>query len=178
MNNSTSYFSIKGLVGAGKSSLIKCLPALLELEGCKIVSEPIHLYTSFMEGLYNPLGELQMDPIQSVVVGQLHIIQLSRRYYNDQVFKASLACQHIVVSEQSICLSYSFVETHFRMKSMSAFSKDFLNKCSTWILYSFNSGGSLLSIFLGQEDLSQLITVVNGTNDGSTVRPFVLGFRW
>ena len=63
MNNSTSYFSIEGLVGAGKLSLIKCLPTLLEPEGCKIVSEPVHLYTSFMEGLYNPLEELQMDPI-------------------------------------------------------------------------------------------------------------------
>ena len=93
MINSTSYFSIKGLVGAGKSSLIKCLPALLEPEGCKIVSEPVHLYTSFMEGLYNPLEELQMDPIQSVVAGQSHIIQLSRCYYNDQVFEALLAHQ-------------------------------------------------------------------------------------
>ena len=128
MNNSTSYFSIKGLVGAGKSSLIKCLPALLEPEGCKIVSEPVHLYTSFMEGLYNPLEELQMDPIQSVVAGQSHIIQSSRCYYDDQVFEASLAHQCIVVSEWSICLPYAFVETHFRMKSMSAFSKDFLNK--------------------------------------------------
>ena len=128
MNNSTSYFSIEGLVGAGKSSLIKWLPTLLELEGCKIVSEPIHLYTSFMEGLYNPLEELQMDPIQSVVAGQLQIIQSSRHYYDDQVFKTSLACQCIVVSERSICLPYSFVNTDFRMKSMSAFSKDFLNK--------------------------------------------------
>ena len=69
MNNSTSYFSIEGLVGAGKSSLIKCLPALLESEGCKIVSEPIHLYTSFMEGLYNPFKELQIDPIPKVANG-------------------------------------------------------------------------------------------------------------
>ena len=115
-------------MGAGKSSLIKCLPALLEPEGCKIVSEPVHLYTSFMEGLYNPLEELQMDPIQSVVAGQLHIIQSARHYYDDQVLEASLAHQHIVVSEQSICSPYAFVETHFRRKSMSAFSKDFLNK--------------------------------------------------
>ena len=128
MNHSTSYFSIHGLVGAGKSSLLKCLPALLESEGCKIVSEPVHLYTSFMEGLYNPLEELQMDPIQSVVAGQSHIIQLSRLYYDDQVFEASLTRQCIVVSEHSICLPYAFVETHFRMKSMSGFSKDFLNK--------------------------------------------------
>ena len=117
-------------MGAGKSSLIKCLPALLEPEGCKIVSEPIHLYTSFMEGLYNPLEELQMDPIHSVVVGQLHIIQSSRCYYDNQVFEASLACQCIVVSERSICSPYAFVETHFTMKSMSAFSKGFLNKQS------------------------------------------------
>ena len=82
MNSSVSYFSIEGLVGAGKSSLIKCLPTLLEPEGCKIVSEPVHLYTSFMEGLYNPLEELQMDPIQSVVAGQSHIIQLARCYYD------------------------------------------------------------------------------------------------
>ena len=115
-------------MGAGKSSLIKCLPALLEPEGCKLVSEPVHLYTSFMEGLYNPLEELQMDPIQSVVAGQSHIIQLSRRYYDDQVFKASLTHQRIVVSERSICSPYAFVKTHFRMKSMSACSKDFLNK--------------------------------------------------
>ena len=115
-------------MGAGKSTLIKCLPALLEPEGCKIVSEPIHLYTSFMEVLYNPLEELQMDPIQSVVAGQSHIIQSSRCYYDDQLFKALLARQRIVVSEWSICSPYAFVETHFRMKSMSAFSKDFLNK--------------------------------------------------
>ena len=50
--------------------------------------------------------------------------------------------------------------------------------CSTRVLYSFDSSGSLLSVFLGQGDLSQLITVVNGTNDGSMVRPFVLGFGW
>ena len=50
--------------------------------------------------------------------------------------------------------------------------------CSTRVLYSFDSGGSLLSVFLDQGDLSQLIAVVNGTNDGSTVRPFVLGFGW
>ena len=127
-NFSTSYFSIEGLVGAGKSSLIKCLPALLEPEGCKVVSEPVHLYTSFMEGLYNPLEELQMDPIQSVVAGQSHIIQASTRYYDDRLFEATLARHRIVVSERSICSPYSFVETHFRMKSMSAFSKDFLNK--------------------------------------------------
>ena len=127
-NFSTSYFSIEGLVGAGKSSLIKCLPALLEPEGCKVVSEPVHLYTSFMEGLYNPLEELQMDPIQSVVAGQSHIIQVSTRYYDDRVFQASLARHCIMVSEWSICSPYSFVETHFRMKSMSVFSKDFLNK--------------------------------------------------
>ena len=53
-----------------------------------------------------------------------------------------------------------------------------LSICSMQVLYSFDSGGSLLSIFLGQEDLSQLIVVVNCTNNGSTVRPFVLGFRW
>ena len=78
MNSSASYFSIEGLVGAGKLSLIKCLPALLEPEGCKIVSEPVHLYTSFMEGLYNPLEELQMDPIQSVVAGQSHINSIGK----------------------------------------------------------------------------------------------------
>ena len=128
MNSSASYFSIDRLVGAGKSSLIKCLPTLLEPEGCKIVSEPVHLYTSFMEGLYNPFEELQMDPIQSVVVGQLHIIQLARHYYDDQVFETSLAHQHIMVSERSICSPYAFVKTHFRRKSMSTFSKDFLNK--------------------------------------------------
>ena len=50
------------------------------------------------------------------------------------------------------------------------------NNCSMQVLYSFNFGRSLLSVFLGQGDLSQLIAVVNGTNDGSTVRPFVLGF--
>ena len=115
-------------MGAGKSSLIKCLPTLLEPEGCKIISEPIHLYTSFREGLYSPLEELQMDPIQSVVAGQSHIIQSARHYYDDQVFEALLAHQHIVVSEQSIFSPYAFVKTHFRRKSMSAFSKDFLNK--------------------------------------------------
>ena len=128
MNNSTSNFSIEGLQGAGKSSLIKNLPTLLEPEGCKRVSEPVHLYTSSMEVLYNPLKELQMNPIQSVVAGQSHIIQLSRCYYNDQVYNALLACQCIMVSDWSICSPYAFVETHFRMKSMSAFSKDFLNK--------------------------------------------------
>ena len=47
---------------------------------------------------------------------------------------------------------------------------------STRVLYSFDSGGSLLSTLLGQGDLFQLIAVVNGTNDGSTVKTFVLGF--
>ena len=47
---------------------------------------------------------------------------------------------------------------------------------STRVLYSFDSGGFLLYTSLGQGDLSQLIVVVNGTNGGSTVKPFVLGF--
>ena len=61
-------------------------------------------------------------------MGQSRIIQSSRHYYDDQVFEVLLARQRIVVSERSSCLPYAFVETHFRMKSMSAFSKDFLNK--------------------------------------------------
>ena len=52
------------------------------------------------------------------------------------------------------------------------------NNCSMWVLYSFDSGRSLLSTLLGQGDLSQLIAVVNGKNGGSTVKPFVLGFGW
>ena len=114
MNSFCKLFQYRGVGGCRQVVLIKCLPTLLEPEGCKIISEPVHLYTSFMEGLYNPLEELQMDPIQSVVVGQSHIIQSARHYYDDQVFEASLARQHIVVSERSICSPYAFVKTHFR----------------------------------------------------------------
>ena len=65
---------------------------------------------------------------------------------------------------------------HLRGKAARTTASKGPSKCSMQVLYSFDSGRSLLSIFLGQGDLSQLIAVVNGTNDGSMVRPFVLGF--
>ena len=120
-----SYFSLEGLVGSGKSSVLKILASFLKKEKkpFSVVSEPVFLFTKYQEGVYNPLVEMQKDPTRNMVTAQMHILTQSRDYYSRALLTDSSS---LIVSDRSIFSCYAFIDCYFRKKYFTRFSKDFM----------------------------------------------------
>ena len=78
------YFSLEGLVGSGKMTVLKFLVGtyMKERKVCHVVTEPLNVFLHYKDGAYNPLHEVQRDPIRNIVPGQIHIITESRKHYS------------------------------------------------------------------------------------------------
>ena len=118
------YFSVEGLVGSGKSSVLKFLRGH-KFAGtivCETLQEPAEEYRTYKQGLYDPLHEMQKDPKGNVACGQMHILQCSAIFYQRHL----TPLYPLIVSERSILSPYIFLDCYHREGYLSTFSKDYL----------------------------------------------------
>ena len=118
------YFSLEGLVGSGKSSVLKflCGHKFGGSVVCQTLQEPAEQYRTYKNGLYNPLHEMQSDPRGNVACGQMHILDRSALFYQHNL----TPMYPLVVSERSILSPYIFLDCYHREGHLSTFSKDYL----------------------------------------------------
>ena len=117
------YFSLEGIVGSGKMTVLRLLVGcfIRERNVCHVVTEPVNSFTNFKGGAYNPLLEMQRDPSRNIVVGQMHVLNESRRHYSSFIGNFPL-----VMSDRSIFSSYVFIDCYFCKGFFTPFSKDFI----------------------------------------------------
>ena len=117
------YFSLEGIVGSGKMTVLRLLVGcfIRERNVCHVVTEPVNSFTNFKGGAYNRLLEMQRDPSWNIVVGQMHVLNESRRHYSSFIGNFPL-----VMSDCSIFSSYAFIDCYFRKGFFTPFSKDFI----------------------------------------------------
>ena len=117
------YFSLEGIVGSGKTTVLRLLVGcfIRERNVCHVVTEPVNSFTNFKGGAYNPLLEMQRDPSQNIVAGQMHVLNESRRHYSSFIGNFPL-----VMSDRSIFSSYVFIDCYFCKGFFTPFSKDFI----------------------------------------------------
>ena len=95
-----------------------------ERKVCQVVTEPFNVFLHYKDGVYNPLYEIQRDPIRNIVPGQIHIITESRKHYSTVLgWNAS-----VVLSDRSLFSCYAFIDCYFHKGLLSPFSKDFVLK--------------------------------------------------
>jgi len=119
------YYSLEGLVACGKSSVLKYIAGrqISDRRICRVVTEPVELFTSYKNGVYNPLLEMQEDPSRNIVAGQIHILTQSSKHYAEELKRTKeFPC---IISERSIFSSYVFLDCYSRKNYFSPFSKDF-----------------------------------------------------
>lgn len=96
---------LEGLIGAGKSCLLKNIQPYLTPE-VKVIMEPVDRFQSFDS--YNPLGEMYENPMMNSGFGQLHIIQEQALCYEEQLREEKPA---ILLTERSIYSPVIFTKT-------------------------------------------------------------------
>ena len=118
------YISVEGIVGAGKSSVLKVVPEFLNDLGIKhfIISEPIRAFRSHLEPGY-------LDPVRNMAMAQNEISKECIKYYMKEV-RDALDIQNstdqfdVIISERSIRSPAIFIDAHYMSETFSPYVKD------------------------------------------------------
>jgi len=110
-------------VGSGKSSVLRCLSHYFSTSECRIVREPVEHFRDYRDEMYNPLLQMQDDPLKNAFSCQMHILGESALQYGSLCRSPGTA---ITVSDRSICSPYAFIDCFYRKDVFSQFSKDFM----------------------------------------------------
>ena len=113
----TFCVSIDGLIGVGKTTVLKCLRE--KTPHVNIIPEPIEQFTKFQN--YNPLVQAYQRPQTDASLTQIHIIKcIAENFQNN--FKEN----QINICERVCHSSKIFVKTNYDLENFSCFVKDFL----------------------------------------------------
>ena len=118
------YFSLDGIVGSGKTTMLEWLKEMLLEDGHTfyLIPEPVDKFKKKMT--YNPLEECYNCPEKNAAMAQMHIMDESVKHYTEEVMKARKMKLDLVLSERSIISPLIFTEAYFLHDIFSAFTKD------------------------------------------------------
>jgi deoxyadenosine/deoxycytidine kinase len=115
--------ALEGLIGAGKSCLLKKISTLLNNNNdVKIIEEPVHLFQQFEH--YNPLALLYSNPYKHAGFAQLHILRMQALFFRQKLDEYADA--KVVVTERSLHAPILFTKSLATMGYISDFEKDML----------------------------------------------------
>lgn len=120
------FFSLEGIVGAGKSTVLSNLSK--KSDNVNIISEPVHLYSSYKSKYsnahFNPLQQSYEDLQKNSIPAQLHIIDSSLQYYMKSLMKHDNNA--LIMSERCVLSPLPFIQTYYTMNFHSLFAKTYL----------------------------------------------------
>jgi deoxyadenosine/deoxycytidine kinase len=122
-NQKMKVIALEGLIGAGKSFLLKKISALLsDNTEIKIIEEPVHLFQQFE--CHNPLALLYSNPYKYAGFAQLHILRMQASFFRQKLDEYADA--KVVVTERSLHAPILFTKSLASMGYISSFERDML----------------------------------------------------
>ena len=156
------YISVEGIVGAGKSSVLKVLPEFLDNLGIKhlIISEPIRAFRCHLEPGY-------LDPVRNMAIAQNQISKECIKYYMKEVGDAldiqnSTDQYDVIISERSIRSPEIFIDAHYMSETFTPYVKDTLMKSYSDLIAHYSIGANMSRlvpdkyVFLDEDPVSSV----------------------
>ena len=117
--------NVEGIIGAGKSTLIKDIVHNGVAAGSSVLTEPVDKFEVYEQ--YNPLALFYQNPKENVVPFQMHIIRTLNMVTSEHLTNAANT-DHINISERGLYSPLVFIETLYKRQILNGFACCFLSK--------------------------------------------------
>ncbi len=114
------YVLIEGLIGVGKTTVMRELRHILREQEVYWLFEPVHEFNDFMCGLHKPLTESYRDG-NNFACAQMHIIDTLK-----EQFELIPSVYQLIVSERGLISPPVFIRARFQTGAISPFMRDWL----------------------------------------------------
>lgn len=123
MSRNVELIVVEGLLGSGKSSLLKSLGDI-GFGDVEIWHEPVHLFQNYKA--FKPLDLYYQNPQKEGSFFQLHVINSLKKYYMHKWSRVSPGTKFIIC-ERSILSSILFINTMMKHNYISEFQRQYLH---------------------------------------------------